>query len=126
MKISVIVPTYKPQAYLWECLDSLVAQSLSKDDFEVVLVLNGCKEPWKGEIEDYIEKSMRGMNVNFIQTDVPGVSNARNVALDNARGEYIAFIDDDDFISENYLETLYKYSKPNRVVIGTFLDINEN
>ena len=112
MKISVIVPTYKPQAYLWECLDSLVAQSLSKDDFEVVLVLNGCKEPWKGEIEDYIEKSMRGMNVNFIQTDVPGVSNARNVALDNARGEYIAFIDDDDFVSPFYLEQLLAKASP--------------
>lgn len=115
MKISVIIPTYKPQAYLWECLDSLVTQSLSKDDFEVVLVLNGCGEPWTGEIEDYIERNMRGMNVNFIQTDVPGVSNARNVALDNARGEYIAFVDDDDFISPTYLEELLAKVSPETV-----------
>lgn len=112
MKISVIIPTYKPQAYLWECLDSLVTQSLPKDDFEVVLVLNGCKEPWKGEIEDYIGKKMRGMNVNFIQIDTPGVSNARNVALNNAKGEYITFIDDDDFVSCSYLEELLAKASP--------------
>ena len=115
MKISVIIPTYKPQAYLWECLDSLVTQSLPKDDFEVVLVLNGCKEPWKGEIEDYIGKKMRGMNVNFIQIDTPGVSNARNVALNNAKGEYITFIDDDDFISPTYLEELLAKALPETV-----------
>ena len=86
MKISVIIPTYEPRAYLWECLDSLVAQTFSKDDFEVLLVLNGCSEPYKSNIEAYIEKRKEIINIRFTQTDIPGVSNARNIALDNATG----------------------------------------
>ncbi len=115
MKISVIIPTYKPKEYLWECLDSLVKQTFSKEDFEVILVLNGCCEPWKEEIETYIASKMQGMNVNFIQTDTPGVSNARNIALDNARGEYVTFIDDDDFVSPKFLQELYEKATPNTV-----------
>ena len=107
MKISIIIPTYKPQDYLWECLGSIKSQTFSKDDFEVVLVLNGCCEPYKSEIEKYLADNMADMNVNFIQTDQPGVSNARNIGLDAANGEYITFIDDDDYVSQVYLEELY-------------------
>lgn len=115
MKISVIIPTYKPKEYIWECLDSLVEQTFCKDDFEVIIVLNGCCEPWKEEIETYIASKMREMNVNFIQTDTPGVSNARNIALDNAKGEYVTFIDDDDLVSPKFLEDLYNNASPNTV-----------
>lgn len=108
MRISVIIPTYKPQAYLWECLDSMVAQTFPKEEFEVILVLNGCTEPYKSDIEQYISSKMAGMNVQFIHTEQGGVSNARNIGLDAAKGEYIAFIDDDDYVSPAYLEELYK------------------
>ncbi len=106
MKISVIVPTYKPQDYLWECLNSLTNQTFSKNDFELILVLNGCNEPYKSDIDNYLEQHS-DLNVNFIQLDQGGVSNARNIGLDNAKGEYIAFIDDDDYVSPSYLEELY-------------------
>ena len=96
MKISVIIPTYKPQDYIWECLDSLIKQTFSCDDFEIILVLNGCNNPWQENIEKYVEKNMRGMNVQFFISEMAGVSNARNLGLDNAKGEYVTFIDDDD------------------------------
>lgn len=112
MKISVIIPSYKPQNYIWECLDSLKNQTFSKSDFEIILVLNGCNEPYKTQIDNYIEKNLQGYNLNFIQTDQGGVSNARNIALDVAQGEYITFIDDDDFVSEVYLEELYLKATP--------------
>lgn len=115
MKISVIIPTYKPQDYLWECLNSLVAQTFPKEDFEVILVLNGCCEPWKSNIQQYIDARMQGMNVKYIQTDEGGVSNARNIALDLAKGDYVTFIDDDDFISPTYLEELYEKATPDTV-----------
>ena len=115
MKISVIIPTYKPQDYLWECLDSLVAQIFPKEDFEVILVLNGCCEPWKSTIREYIDTRMQGMNVNYMHTNQGGVSNARNIALDKAKGEYVTFIDDDDFISPTYLEELYEKAAPDTV-----------
>lgn len=117
MKISVIIPTYKPQNYLWECLDSLVTQTFPKEDFEVILVLNGCTEPYKSSIEKYIAEKMLGMNVNFIHTEVGGVSNARNLALDQLDGDFVTFIDDDDFVSESYLSELFNKATPNTVSV---------
>lgn len=115
MKISVIIPTYKPKEYLWECLESLVKQTFPKEDFEVIIVLNGCTEPWRGEINNYIVTKMQDVNINFIQTEQGGVSNARNIALDNAKGEYITFIDDDDFVSPSYLQELFYRANPTTV-----------
>lgn len=105
MSISVIIPTYKPQNYLWQCLDSLETQTLDKRLWEVIIVLNGCNEPWEGEIKQYIN-SHHLMNARILQTDEAGVSNARNLGIDNAKGKYIAFIDDDDYVSPSYLEAL--------------------
>lgn len=112
MKITVIIPTYKPQDYLWECLNSLIEQTLPKNDFEIILVLNGCVQPWKNQIEYYINDKMQGININFINIEKGGVSNARNLGIEVARGEYITFIDDDDYISPQYLEELYKKASP--------------
>lgn len=114
MKISVIVPTYRPQGYLWECLNSIYNQTFSKLDYELVLVLNGCNKPFHSQIKDWLGKHS-DLQVQFFQTDECGVSNARNIALDNARGEYITFIDDDDLISPAYLEELYDKATPDTV-----------
>lgn len=109
MKISVIVPTYKPQAYLWECLDSIYNQTFPKSDYEVLLVLNGCNEPYNAQITEWLSKHS-DLQVQYFQTDEGGVSNARNIALNNAKGEYITFIEDDDYISSSYLETLLEHA----------------
>lgn len=55
-KISVIIPTYAPKDYLWECLGSLENQTLSKDEFEVILVLNGEREPYESLIRKKLPK----------------------------------------------------------------------
>ena len=115
MKISVIIPTYKPQDYIWECLDSIKNQTFPKENFEVILVLNGCKEPYYSQIEEYITQNLKDLNVNLIQTDVGGVSNARNIALEVAHGEYITFIDDDDYISSEFLKELYLAASPDTI-----------
>lgn len=121
MKISVIIPTYKPQAYLWECLDSLVSQTFPKEDFEVILVLNGCTEPWKSQIEEYVKKNKGRINVNLIHTKEGGVSNARNIALQTAIGEYVTFIDDDDYVSPRYLECLLESANKSCVTVSDSL-----
>lgn len=105
MRISVIIPTYKPKDYIWQCLNSLKNQTLDKRLWELIIVLNGCAEPWKEEIESYLQ-THHMTNARLIQTDQAGVSNARNIGLDEAKGEYIAFIDDDDYVSNVYLEYL--------------------
>lgn len=115
MKISVIIPTYKPQDYLWQCLDSLYRQSFTKSDYEVILVLNGCCEPWNSDIQKFIAGHMQDSNVHLLHTDAAGVSNARNLALDCAIGEYITFIDDDDYVTTTYLEELYANAKPDTI-----------
>ena len=114
MKISVIVPTYKPQAYLLECLDSIYSQTFSKNEYELLLVLNGCNEPYNTQIHKWLSQH-KDLHVHYIQTDEGGVSNARNIALDKAKGEYVTFIDDDDIISPLYLKELYYAATPDMV-----------
>lgn len=109
MKISVIVPTYQPANYLWECLDSLCRQTLAPEEFETVIVLNGCNEPYFGRIQQYIHEHPNH-NFQLIQTEEGGVSNARNIGIDQSKGEYLSFLDDDDWITDNYLEELDRKS----------------
>ena len=58
MKISVIVPSYKPQSYIWECLNSIYNQTFPKTEYELVLVLNGCNEPYNTKIKDWLSAIM--------------------------------------------------------------------
>lgn len=114
LKVSVIVPTYKPKDYIWTCLDSLLAQTMDKQDFEVILVLNGDREPYETDIRYYILLHPE-LKIIFHYSENAGVSNARNIALDIASGEYITFIDDDDYVSSSYLEELYFASRPDTI-----------
>lgn len=117
MEISVIIPTYKPQTYLWECLDSVCAQTFSKKEFEVILVLNGCNEPYNTQIQEYIAKHQE-VTWNYIQMDLGGVCNARNKALDNVKGKYVTFMDDDDYVSPAFLQELYDAADENTISLS--------
>ena len=116
IKVSIIIPTYCPKDYLWECLDSLDNQTFDKSSFEVILVLNGCNEPYKQAVKEYIIKHP-SMQFVFIQTDVGGVSNARNIGLGASNGEYITFIDDDDYVSPTYVQELYLKAAPDVISV---------
>lgn len=124
-KISIIIPTYKPADYLRQCLDSLAKQTLSFEQFEVILILNGCREPYASWLQEVLEQKPKGFQYQFIQTNIPGVSNARNIGIDYAKGEYIAFIDDDDFVSPTYLEELLSKASRDTVAISNELRYNE-
>ncbi len=124
IKVSIIIPTYRPKGYLWDCLNSIVNQTFDKRLFEVVLVLNGCNEPYHTEIKEYI-KQHTSIRFVFIQTDKGGVSNARNIGIDSSNGEYIAFIDDDDYVSPTYIEELYSKASPDMVSICYPLSFND-
>lgn len=119
MKISVIIPSYKPEGYIQKCLSSVLTQDFPSADYEVIIVLNGCLEPYKTQIEEFIESQSKQRETpatRLIQTDHPGVSHARNLGLDEAQGDYFVFIDDDDYISPNYLSALYTLASPNTIV----------
>lgn len=111
MDISVIIPSYKPQDYLFECLNSLFRQTIPHNIFEVIIILNGCKDHYYSLIKERISL-FKEFNVTILQTDIPGVSNARNIGIDYANGKYITFIDDDDLVSPTYLEDLLVVSSP--------------
>ena len=110
MDISVIIPTFKPGSYIWECLDSVYNQTFPDNRYEVIIILNGCNEPYYSQIEEYISSHSDRCAFSLIQTDVSGVSNARNIGIEKGNGKYLTFVDDDDIISENYLVELLKVS----------------
>lgn len=108
--VSVIIPTYNPGDYILECLESLACQTLCKGLFELIVILNGCDEPYSSHLSKW-GNNHPGIQITVIQTDTPGVSNARNLGINAATGEYIAFIDDDDYVSPTYLERLLNKAK---------------
>ena len=101
-KISVIVPVYKVEKYLSQCLDSILAQTFT--DFEVLLIEDGSPDK-SGEIcDEYVQKDSR---VRAFHKENGGVSSARNLGLDKAKGEWVTFIDADDWINPNFIKNLY-------------------
>lgn len=103
-KISVIVPVYKAENYLHRCVDSLLAQTFQ--DFEILLIDDGSPDR-SGEIcDEYAKKDKR---VRVFHKENGGVSSARNLGLDNARGEWICFVDSDDWVEEEMFATICSF-----------------
>lgn len=100
--LSIIVPVYKVEKYLQECIDSILAQTFS--NFELILVDDGSPDQSGAICDKYALKDNR---VLAIHKPNGGVSSARNLGLEKARGEWVTFIDSDDFISPTYIEGLY-------------------
>jgi glycosyltransferase involved in cell wall biosynthesis len=105
-KISFIIPVYNAEKYLERCLESIRCQS--DGDFEAVLIDDGSTDSSKG-----IYKKFADSDARFIckTQKNSGASAARNAGISLARGEYIAFVDADDYIDADYVETLYPYAK---------------
>lgn len=116
--ITIIIPTYRPGDYIFDCLASIKAQTFPHGRFETIIVLNGCDAPYRDSLRRFISGEMEGMDVSLQQTDRPGVSNARNIGLELACGEYVAFVDDDDRLDPDYLEQLHALAVPGRMVFS--------
>lgn len=101
--ISVIVPCYNVEKYLNKCVDSILKQTYK--NIEVILVDDGSPDKC-GEICDFYAK--QDDRVVVIHKKNGGLSDARNVALDIAKGEYVTFVDSDDWVDDDYVEYLYK------------------
>ncbi len=122
MKVSVIVPVYNVENYFRKCLDSLVNQTLK--GYEVILVNDGSTDSSQSIIDEYKEKY--SCIKAFIKEN-GGMSSARNMGLDHAKGEYIAFVDSDDFVEPDFLLKMYEKAKENDsdVVICDYFALNE-
>lgn len=102
-RISVIVPVYNTEKYLRRCVDSILAQTFR--DFELLLVDDGSTDSSPAICDEYAKKDSR---VRVFHKENGGVSSARNLGLDNARGEWIAFADSDDHVNVEYLTILMR------------------
>ena len=104
MKLSIIVPVYNVEAYLDKCLDSLVNQTMK--DYEIIIVNDGSTDNSEDIIFKYKEKYED--LIKYISIPNNGVGNARNVGITLAKGEYITFLDSDDYVDINAYKTLYE------------------
>ena len=101
--ITVIIPVYNSATFLDKCISSVLSQSYN--DFELLLINDGSTDN-SGEICDhYAQKDSR---VKVIHKDNEGVSSARNIGLDQAKGEWITFVDSDDWVHEDFLKKRYE------------------
>ena len=103
LKLSVIVPIYKVEQYLTKCVESLLNQDLSPEEYEIILVNDGSPDGC-GKICD--EYAANNSNIRVLHRANGGLSAARNSGIDTARGQYIQFVDPYDYLEPNVLKTL--------------------
>lgn len=101
IKISIIIPVYNVEEYIEQCLKSVLDQTLQ--DIEIIIVNDGTKDNSMKKIERYLNDS----RIKVINKENGGLSSARNTGLKAAQGEYISFIDSDDFVEKTMMKDLY-------------------
>jgi len=125
MKISIIVPAYNVQPYIGSTLESLSQQTLR--DFEVLIVNDGSTDPTPQTAESYLADMPEA---RLIHTENGGVSRARNRGLAEAKGEYVLFLDGDDYVDrtlvEKIAEAVISDAAPPDAVVFRFLEVGED
>lgn len=111
--ISVIVPVYKTEKYLDRCIKSIINQTYK--NIEIILIDDGSPDSCGRICDSYAEKDKR---IKVIHKENGGVASARNTGLDNICGEYAAFVDSDDYVTEDYIEYLYSLIKKDNTDIS--------
>ena len=119
-QVSIIVPVYQVETYLRQCIDSILAQTFT--DFELILVDDGSRDQSGAICEEYSERDSR---ICVIHTENRGAAAARNAGLARASGAYIAFVDSDDYLSENMLQRMCEVIQNSKcdLVICNFLHV---
>ena len=123
MKLSIIVPVYNTEEYLPRCVDSLLAQDLN--DCEILLVDDGSTDEKSGQLCDAFAARYPDV-IRVIHKPNGGLGDARNVGIKAALGEYLLFVDSDDYIAQNTVATLAPWMKQgiDVVVFGFMMDID--
>lgn len=101
-KVSIIMPVYNVEKYLKKCLNSLINQTL--DDIEIICVNDGSTDNSDKILQEFAQKDSR---IKILTQSNKGQSVARNLAIENANGEYLGFVDSDDWVDLDYFEKLY-------------------
>ena len=112
--VSIIVPAYNAEAYLNRCIDSILSQTYR--NIEIILVDDGSTDNTPVLCDEYSEQHKDIIKV--IHKENGGVSSARNIGIETASGDYYAFVDSDDWIADDFIETLYSLIKRNNCEIS--------
>ena len=115
--LSFIVPVYNVEKYLRDCLDSLLTQNVEQGEYEIICVNDGSTD---GSLAILCEYEKEYKNVRVVDKENGGVSSARNAGLQAAQGEYIWFVDGDDFIQSNCLKNVFSLLRANDYQIVKF------
>lgn len=114
VKVSIIVPVYNVEKFLEKCLDNLINQTLK--DIEIICVNDGSTDNSLNILKSFANKDKR---ITVIDKQNEGPSVARNVGLEKAQGEYIGFVDSDDWVDLDFYEKLYNSAVNNNADIST-------
>lgn len=101
--ISVIVPVYNVEPFLKKCVNSIIGQTYT--NLEIILIDDGSPDKCPEICDAYARKDNR---IKVVHQENSGLAHVRNVGLENATGDYVTFVDSDDFVAPNYVEFLYK------------------
>ncbi len=123
IKLSIIVPVYNVEKYLERCLESLVNQTIK--EYEIIIVVDGSTDNSIKIVKKYKEKYSN--LIKYVETENRGLSAARNYGIDLAKGEYIGFVDSDDYVATDMYEKLYNCAKDNNydVVVCDYCKITD-
>lgn len=119
IKVSIIVPVYNVAEYLGRCIESVLNQSFT--EYELILIDDGSTDDGLKTCEEYARQDQR---IRVIHQDNQGVSVARNRGIEEAKGEYITFIDADDWVADEYIEVLYRAIKEKNADIAVLNEKN--
>ncbi len=125
IKISIIIPIYNGAKYIERCVESIKNQTLSFDDFQIILINDGSLDNTEFVCKKLKEKYK---NISYYYKANGGVSSARNMGISKAEGKYILFLDHDDYLDNNYIELLYNFAEKNNlnIVRSGYKIVNEN
>ena len=120
--ISLVVPIYNVENYLWSCLDSIVKQTYS--NIEVLLVNDGSPDDSSSICQEFVAKDSR---FRYIEKENGGLSDARNAGIAESKGEFLSFVDSDDWIEPTYVEDLYRAALFNdaEVVVSNYQEFHQ-
>lgn len=114
MKLSFIVPMYNAEAYIKQCIDSILVQDIPQNDYEIIVVDDGSTDGSRRIIESFADK------VRYFYKENGGQSSARNEGLKQATGQYVCFVDADDFLIKGALGTVLHTAIENNADIITY------
>ncbi|MGB5653390.1 MAG: glycosyltransferase, partial [Robiginitalea sp.] len=115
--LSIVVPLYNTEEYIARCLDSLLNQDIPDDKYEIIVINDGSKDNGKQIVEKYANQYAQ---IKLFDQPNKGLSITRNRGLELAQGQYVYFIDSDDFVSPNSFLRIIEYMKKHDLDIFGF------